>query len=61
MATPQRTLTRDDLAREAAVMPAADAAAMLDREDWSDAGTAEFKGIPGPVALARIGPATPSS
>jgi hypothetical protein len=37
-------------------MPAADAGAILDSADRSDAGTTTFKGIPEPVALARIGP-----
>jgi hypothetical protein len=38
-------------------MPVDDARAILEPTEWTDAGDATFKGIPGPISLARlIGP-----
>ena len=68
MASETRYLTQAELAREADVEPAEidelvavgvlvrdpDARALLSPTDWEDAGTAELKGLPEPIGLARL-------
>ncbi len=37
-----------------ALLPIADAQALLSPTDWDDAGTATLKGLPEPIGLARL-------